>query len=151
MKNDTPQCVQRIETSADIRRRVETLHASMAESSHGCFSKTELDHLRTVIRLTVEFHSYLRLACTHHFCLTYMSESIFSGVDSYCGLTGAYKVLRDATESRIEWSGISAPSLKERFSSIFDEFDRETNFEAKCRLLLDLFKLQIVFAGMSYD
>ena len=39
----------------------------------------------------------------------------------------------------------------EEFRSMFKKFELEENFEEKCRLLLDLFKLQIVFAGMSYD
>jgi hypothetical protein len=33
----------------------------------------------------------------------------------------------------------------------FNKFTLEKNFEKKCRLLLDLFKLQIVFAGVFYD
>jgi len=34
---------------------------------------------------------------------------------------------------------------------MFNNIAAEGNFEIKCRLLLDLFKLQIVFAGVSYD
>jgi hypothetical protein len=34
---------------------------------------------------------------------------------------------------------------------VFRDFDGEILFESKCRLLLDLFKLQIVFAAASYD
>ncbi len=143
--------MQLIGTSGDIRQRVETIQVSMAGSSEGHFSASELDHLRTVIRLTVEFHYYLQLACTHRFCMMYASESIFSGVDSYCSITRAYKMFVGARESRVEWSTIAVMSLKRQFASVFDEFDRETNFEDKCRLLLDLFKLQIVFAGVSYD
>ena len=40
-------------------------------------------------------------------------------------------------------------SLRDRFLSLYPEFVAETKFENKCRLLLDLFKLQIVFAGGS--
>jgi hypothetical protein len=46
---------------------------------------------------------------------------------------------------------ISTMSLKKQFLSWFHEFEIETSFEKKCRLLLDLFKLQIVFAGVLYD
>jgi len=42
-------------------------------------------------------------------------------------------------------------SLRDRFLSLYREFVAETKFENKCRLLLDLFKLQIVFAGAFYD
>ena len=44
----------------------------------------------------------------------------------------------------------SMESFKSQFVSMFNQFTNETNFENKCRLLLDLFKLQIVFAGVSY-
>jgi len=40
-------------------------------------------------------------------------------------------------------------SIKDRFLALYPEFMVETAFENKCRLLLDLFKLQVVFAGRS--
>lgn len=151
MTNNTPQCVHQIEASAEVRKRIDKIQLWMAEAAEECFSKAELDYQRTLVRLAVEFRQYLQLACKHQFCQTYISESIFAGVDSYCGLARAYKVLQDATESTIDWSDTSPSSLKQRFSSVFDDFDSETNFGPKCRLLLDLFKFQVVFAGMSYD
>jgi hypothetical protein len=45
----------------------------------------------------------------------------------------------------------SRESFKTQFISMFNEFTKEANFENKCRLLLDLFKLQMVFASISYD
>jgi hypothetical protein len=44
----------------------------------------------------------------------------------------------------------SRESFKTQFVSMFKEFTEEVNFENKCRLLLDLFKLQIIFVGISY-
>ncbi len=151
MKPKVLKCTQPIGATEDVRQRVRTIQASMGEACHACFSAAELDNLKVVVRLTVEFHSYLHLSCGHLFCLEYACESIFSGVDSYRSTTHAYKVLVGATESRIVWNAISIPLLPEQFAAMFDEFDGETNFENKCRLLLDLFKLQIVFAGVSYD
>jgi hypothetical protein len=144
-------CIQQIETSADVRLRVATIQRFMAETAQGCLSRAELDHLRAVIRLTVEFRYYLQSACTHLTCATYVSESIFSGIESFCALTRAYKVLGDASDSKIEWDAISAPSMLGQFASIFEAFDRESSFEKKCRLLLDLFKIQIAWAAISYD
>ena len=43
------------------------------------------------------------------------------------------------------------PNSKDRFLSTYPEFLAEPNLEKKCRLLLDWFKMQIVFAGMFYD
>jgi hypothetical protein len=152
MKDNAPQCMRTFETSDDVRQQVQRIQDSMAESSRGRFDVSrELDDLKVVVRLTVEFRSYLQLSCTHRFCLEYVCDSIRSGVDSYCNLTHAYKVLVGATESKIKWSSISIPLLKEQFVSMFSEFERETNFENKCRLLLDLFKVQMVVAAVSYD
>ena len=53
--------------------------------------------------------------------------------------------------SKVEWGIISAASLKEHYISMFQNFITEKNFENKCRILLDLFKMQIVFAGMLYE
>ena len=142
-------CVQVIEASGETRQRVEAIQSSMLKHFSGCFSDKELDSLRVVIRLTIEFNHYLQLSCAHRFCLEYECESIRSGVDFFCTLTRAYRVLVGATESRIEWDSV-APSFREKFASVFSEFDGEMNFESKCRLLLDLFKLQIIFAGVSY-
>ena len=45
----------------------------------------------------------------------------------------------------------SRESFQMQFISMFGKFREEVNFENKYRLLLDLFKLQIVFAGISYS
>lgn len=151
MKNDIPQCARSIGTSADVRKRVQKIQDSMVEVSKGSLSKRELGYLRVVVRLTIEFLCYIQRGCGHSFCLEYASESTFSGIDSFCGLTRAYKTLKGAVDSGIDWNEVSVKSLPEEFYRVFDKFDKETNFQKKCRLLLDLFKLQIVFAGASYD
>jgi hypothetical protein len=139
--------------NSDIKRRVCAIQATMAESATSCFVEGELDDLRCLIRLTVEFFYYLRFGMDplDRDRLNYTCESIFSGIDSFCCLCAAYGVLRDTVNSEVKWEDISLLSLKEKFISLFDRFDAEACFEKKCRLLLDLFKLQIVFAGLWYD
>jgi hypothetical protein len=151
MKNeDVPNCVDIFSTDPVVRH-VRAIQGSMKKSAEGCFSESELEHLRAVIRLTVELHEYFQLPCTHPFCLTYVSESVFSGIDSYTSVTQAYKVLVGAAESQMGHDVISVPELKVQFASMFEAFDKEDVFESKCRLLLDLYKLMIIFAGISYD
>jgi hypothetical protein len=150
MSADIPKCEDGINAFAEVRQHVEAIQVSMVDSATGCFLESELDHLRVVIRLSVEFHYYVQRSCAHVFCLEYVSESIFSGIDSFMFVFGGYQVLVGATGSEIDWDEVSATSLKQQFARMFDEFARETVFERKCRLLLDLFKLQIVFAGVSY-
>jgi hypothetical protein len=136
----------------DLIRKVQS---SMVEDAASTFSPSELDNLRVVIRLTIEFFDFIESADTdsfNDFDLSYSIESIFSGIDSYALLTHSYKVLADATSSRVNWENVSISSLKEQFIAKYHDFIEETNFfENKCRLLLDLFKIQIVFAGMLYD
>ncbi len=102
-----------------------------------------------------EFQKDLQSASTdpcNKYDLGYTCQSILPGVDSFCSLNLAYSKRDGATSSRIEWDMISSrESFKATFVSMFNNFAEEVNFESKCRLLLDLFKLQIVFAGISYD
>ena len=162
----------------DVTNRVKEIQTAMVESAKSCFDDSELGHLRTVIRLTVEFRHYLEYGSVemvsglqkepqaNHFTdmeslkmdpfnkydMQSACRAIRSGVDSFCGLDATYRILIGATGSKVEWGMTSSrESFSARFVSMFDEFSKEVNFENKCRLLLDLFKLQIVFAGISYD
>jgi hypothetical protein len=131
------------------------------------------DHLRCLIRLTVEFYDYLQIGnpglrqlAKNQFAAVnieldandldnqeggYSIESIFSGIDSFASVTHTYSILIGATKSRIQWGNLSPQTLKVEFVAMFYDFELEVDFIKKCRLLLDLFKLQIVFAGMFYD
>ena len=162
----------------DVTSRVKEIQTSMVESAKSCFDKSELGHLCAVIRITVEFYHYLEYGSVemahgleqgphaeyfkdlesasvdpfNKYDLDYTCESIRSGVDSFCRLNQTYGILVGATASTVEWGMISSrESFKAQFISMFNKFTQEENFENRCRLLLDLFKLQIVFAGVSYD
>jgi hypothetical protein len=161
----------------DVFERVKKIQASMVESAQSRLDDAELGHLRTLIRLAVEFQDYLEHGSVdiatsllhgphatyvrdaqsasadpfNKYDLEYACESIRSGVDSFCTLTRSYKMLDDAIDTTVEWSMISSnESLKNNFVSMFNKFSEEAIFETKCRLLLDMFKLQIVFAGIAY-
>jgi hypothetical protein len=162
----------------DVINRIKEIQTSMVESAQSLLDEWTLDHLCVVIRLTVEFNDYLengsvdiatsvlhgplakyvtnaQSASTDPFNkydLQFACKSIRSGVDSFCNLSASYRALVDAVDRRIEWGMTSSrESFKSQFVSMFNKFIEEANFESKCRLLLDLFKLQITFAGVSYD
>jgi hypothetical protein len=162
----------------EVINRVREIQASMLESARPHFDKSELDDLRVVIRLTVEFHDYLengsvdiamgllngplakyvtdaRSASTDPFNkydLQFACDSVRSGVKCFFSLSERYHRLGGSVGSRVEWGMISSrESFKASFVSMFREFSAEANFENKCRLLLDLFKLQIIFVGVCYD
>ena len=132
-----------------MRELVKRIQDSMVEST---FEEKQLSHLRTLIRLTIEFYDYLNPGNhPERFELEYSIESILSGIESFCIVNAGYKVLVGAMLTTIAWNQVSALTLKDQFIAMFDEFVAEKAFERKCRLLLDLFKLQIVYAGMFYD
>ncbi|MGH9735148.1 MAG: hypothetical protein ACRD8A_11235 [Candidatus Acidiferrales bacterium] len=161
----------------DVRKRVQAIYAEMVESVKSCFDDEELGHLHTVIRLTVEFCHYLEHGSvdlarrlqqgpgTEYFVdleqastdpfnrydMEFVCESIRSGIDSFWALDASYRILEGATRSNVKWGMASSKdSFKEQFNSMFKGFIVEITFEKKCRILLDLFKLQIIFIGMSY-
>jgi hypothetical protein len=160
-----------------IVKRVKEIQASMVQSAGSSLDESNLPHLRCLIRLTVEFHHYLEHGSTelamqllngpyakyvpdaktasqdpfNKYDREFACDSIRSGMESFCTLAASYRLLEGALGSKIEWGVISSrDSFNKHLTSMFEAFTQEDNFETKCRLLLDLFKLQIVFAGMSY-
>lgn len=178
MNDDIAKQVKALQDSEDVFRRVKETQASMTEAAKSRFDESELGHLRCLIRLTVEFHEYLKHGSVkiatsmlngphakyvpdaesaskdpfNKYDLGFVCESIRSGVDSFCSLNASYKRLDGSTESTVKWGLVSSEeSFKTQFVSMFNKFNQEMNFENKSRLLLDLFKLQIVFAGISFN
>jgi hypothetical protein len=169
--------------NGDIVKRVKEIQASMVGSAKSCFEDLELNHLRALIRLTVEFYDWLESGSVdiaaaiqqgpffsklsaefredvrnasadpfNKYDVAYACASILSGIDSFVRISQTYKILEGATASKVKWDMISSrESFKTQYVSMFNEFTEEANFENKCRLLLDLFKLQIIFVGISYD
>lgn len=138
----------------DLSERIRLLQLSMARSAESCFSEPEIEHLRCLIRLTLEFEHYLQHFDLHQRDpddLEYLADSVFAGICSFCSVTRAYRVLVGSLRSTIQRETFSVPALREQFVTMFHEFTAEENLERKCRLLLDLFKIQIVFAGVSYE
>ena len=128
------------------------IQTSMVESARSLFLESELDDLRCLIRLTVEFfHNLQAEDSLTKDDLRYVCDSIFSGVASFGLVSAAYRVLPGSQHCTLAWDGKSIDSLKAAFLNKYREFFDETDFERRCRLLLDLFKLQIVFAGLSYE
>jgi hypothetical protein len=146
----------RIELKRLRREEVLAVQASMAEVGQACdFLDSQVEHLLVLTRLTVEFAHYLEGPDSSSFDdpemeLTYANHSTFASVESFMLMSQAYRMLPEPKESTLVWGDASIESLKKVFSAKYREFRAEVNPEHRCRLLLDLFKLQIVFAGVSY-
>ena len=136
----------------------QTIKASLEESARPAFSDKDIEHLGILVRLTVEFHDFLHSSGRwprfpedpNNDCI-YAIESIFSGMDSFTVVTQAYGIMMGSLTTTIDWKTLTIRAVKGQFVVVFEQFVAEKRFERKCRLLLDLFKLQIVFAGAYYD
>jgi hypothetical protein len=138
----------------DQIQRVRAIQLSMDESARPGFNDKDIQQLNVLVRLTVQFYDYLSSAppSDEPFRdMNYVIDSIFFNLDSFRVVMNSYGILVGSTTTTIDWNAISTRSLKEEFVSVYDAFVSQSNFESKCRLLLDLVKLQIVFAGVFYD
>jgi hypothetical protein len=139
---------------ANFSAVVNGIYEPAAESAKPGFDEEDLRCLRSVITLTVDFHTYLNgvnVRAPDKNDITYACGSIFSGIESFVVVNNSYKILEGSLESNPRWDLTSLESLKERFITIYQEFLSERIFIKQCRLLLDLFKLQLVFTGMLFE
>jgi len=130
----------------------------MVVSGREHLPETKLEHLRGLIGLAVEFHYYLQgrdiystgepIDPSDQKEVNYRCDSILGGMESFWYFSGSYHLM--STSTMTAWDQMSIETLKERFASIYERFSVESDFETRCGLLLDLFKLQIVFVGLSY-
>lgn len=129
-------------------RGISGIQTRMLDAAKGSFAAAELEALRVVIRITVEFQKHLEANKISN----YVCETVFSGTDSFLSVVHAYSVLEGAeTRSHLKWESTSPSSLKEQFRSLYPIFIGAQLFEQQCRLLLDLFKIQLSLAAMTYD
>ena len=142
---------RRAEIAAFVREVQWSVFAAAAVDDE--FNPSLTGDLRGLIRITIEFHEFLhgrevkRPLCDP---VEYMMDTVFSGVSGFQLLHAGCNAWWDAGFSRLDWTKVSIPLLKETFESLFTDFLEENTFETKCKLLLDLFKIQIVLAGMLY-
>ena len=151
MTQDLNACAGSIGQSAEIAARVRAIQHPFLKCAVDFFSDAQKDHLRTLVRLAVEFRYYLDLPCTHQVCRLYVSESIFSGIDSYSSLVPSYRSSFGTVPSSIEWAPVTQQWITAEFKSLFEELNADHNFARRCRILFDLFRLQILFAALAYE
>jgi hypothetical protein len=139
---------------ADFETIVASIYGSMEEAAKPAFTDSDLRCVHSIVRLTVDFYNYLEtvdVTSPNKGDIRFACESILSGIDSFTVVNNSYRILVGSKSSALRLETALFHFLRERFISIYQEFLSEAVFENKCRLLLDLFKLQIVFVGMQYD
>ena len=141
---------RRAEIAAFVREVQWSVFAAAAVDDE--FSPSLTGDLRSLIRITIEFHEFLHGREVKRLSdpVEYMIDTVFSGVSSFQLMHPLCNSWWGPGLSRLDWTNVSVPLLKERFESLFTDFLEENTFEAKCKILLDLFKIQIVLAGMLY-
>lgn len=138
----------------EFHQTVDAIFKPMADLARPGFDDSDLQSLYSLVGLTVDFHIFLKtvnLQTPDEDDLDYACESIFWGIESFVEVNHSYKILDSSLASGVEWSIVSPVALAERFTRMYTDFSVEQVFERKCRLLLDMFKLQIAFAGMSFS
>jgi hypothetical protein len=163
---------------SDFTKRLEEIQALTLNSAPLSLAESDRDNVRCLLRLALEFHDYLEKGSveiasrilhgplakyvedaqsasvnpSNKYDLEYVCESIRSGVESFYQLSASCKLLGDFPRGSFEWRSISSEeSLKMRFVFLFGDFVKESGFEYKCRLLLDMFRLQMVFAAVACE
>jgi hypothetical protein len=130
------------------------LQRAMESGARPAFDDNEIEHLRVLIRLTVDFSHYLRSTPpwpqfpedpAHD--REYKIDSIFFNIDSFRTVMRLYGTLDGAVPTAIDWTALSLGVVTDEFLRVYAQLGDATGFETQCRLLLDLLKLQLVFAG----
>jgi hypothetical protein len=135
-------------------REVLITQDSLLESAQPYLSGSELDSLRCVTRLVVEFNHYLQdtaVVPANADATRYTGDSVFSGMDSFCALSFAVSSRAGFGTSAVDWNRLVSPSrLRADFVERYPELRRSLPFLARCRIVLDLFKLAVVLVTISY-
>lgn len=126
----------------------------MLQSSKDVFSESGQDHLRGLIRVTIQSSELLKAFREKKLSqddLQYGVRTILSGMDSFYMVSSTYKILSDSTDSEINFDNLPTFLLDAQFFPMYEKFITENDFSKKCRLLLDLFKLQVIFATALFE
>jgi hypothetical protein len=137
----------------DSLEALRTVQSALRASAAAYGLGPDLGNYDVVIRLTMEFSQFLvdlEGGPVEPAEIRYKCESVFSGTESFCQLSSDYRVMSDEVRTD-EWPTVSFAQLRGEFMTKYRRFLEETDFPLRCRLLLDLFKLQLLFTGMAYE
>jgi hypothetical protein len=139
----------------DYRERVQSIMLTMERHAPPSFDGEEIQSLRILVRVAVQFYNYLNwspsIGDDVHAEMCYVLDRTFVHFDSFLMIMHAYGILEGSMVSTLDWNIVNIHTLRDKYLKVFDSFVQEETFVKKCRLLLDLVKLQIVFAGAFYD
>jgi hypothetical protein len=133
----------------DLIAEVKRLQDSMGHAEPSWCTTSDRDGLRGLIRLTVETkHFFDTQKAPEYRDLRYQCESTFAAISSmsFQRVAAIYRLAGHQAPAMT----VDVDSIKEMFASKYLAFCGETDFDIRCCLLLDLFRLQIIFAAINY-
>lgn len=141
-------------TNQELQQHAFEIAESIRGRSEGLFSSNESTDLYMLVLRTVEFHAWLSgeyQPMQNSSSTKYVAESILYAVSAFCSIIGAYGVIVGSRGSLLVDSPRDIASLKDKFVPMYADFLQETHLATQLRLILDMFKLQLIFAALSYD
>jgi hypothetical protein len=139
--------------SSELAERVHDIQVPMLQEAESVLRPEGVQGLRCLIRLAVEFESLLiadPMALDEE-SLAYECDSIFAGVDSFVATRNEVEVeCGRQTPHAAQQFLASFSDVKSDFQAKYLRFLAETDFGTRCRLVLDLFRVQLVFAATMY-
>jgi hypothetical protein len=139
----------------DLSEKVLAKQEFVLEGAEEAFDASEIEDLRCLTRLAVEFNECLQLVEADARPRDYIIGSVVAGVDSFYALAHGYRCLVGATSGGVDWDTLarltSPGGLREYYVALFSQLSAAGTLERKCRLVLDLFKLQLFFVSVSAE
>jgi len=130
---------------------IKELQDSMLESASDWYSASDKEDLRALIWAVGEFYRYLLDGdLNDRRSLRYHGDNVLATIECFGRLVDAYRTGDEADDYRHVQGMASVEALKEEFIATYREFCKQVDFEQRYGLLLRLFKLQLVFVGMTY-
>lgn len=135
-----------------LMEEVKLVHTAMLKKSASWGWESEADELHSLIRLSFEFLDFLDHPDLSRDAeeIRYRCESVFSGVASFLSVSATYRAFFRMPQPKPGLSTIDPEVLTASFRQTCYEFRDEDEFERRCGLLLELFRLQMIFASISY-
>ena len=127
----------------------------MAQLAKSGYCEEDIEDLCVVTRVAVEVYAWLKDFNINSLEqnkdeVEYNCETVLWSINTFIKVCGDYSVLIGTIPSQIDWGVISVASLKKLIIATYERFDAENVFLKKCRILLDLYRMELVLAGLVY-
>ena len=135
----------------DIYPIINAMQDTMLAEAKASEVPMELDHLASLIRVVELFNADIcegTLFAARRMPPNMWCDSIFASVKSFLLIRDSARILSELELT--VWPSMTGPELMNEFRVSYHKFHSADDFEHRLVLLLDLFKLQILWAAMNY-